>query len=108
MQRDYVNERLRRNDAETYRKAGPRAQSDEENLVLDRYQSVHADKFRTDSQNEKSRADEDFSMVTKPVGEEERQAYKDADYRTKVRVERANTRSGAQVIEPGAVDPSHR
>ena len=108
MQQDYLNERLRRSDAEVYKKAGPRPSGDQDNLLLDRYQSVHADKFRTGAQADKGRGDEDFTLLARPVGEDERQAYKDADYQTRVRVERANYRKASQVIEPGAVDSSHR
>lgn len=52
--------------------------------------------------------DEDFSVVIKPVGDAEREAYKNADYQTRMRIERANTKNQMQIINPGAVNKSHR
>ena len=73
-------------------------------MMLDSYQSVHADKFRQG----RGPTDEDFSMVSRPHGDAEREAYKNAKYQDRVRIERANRSNTSGVINPGAVDSSHR
>ena len=37
--------------------------------------------------------DDDFTMIVKPSGDAEKEAYKNADYQTRMRIERANSKS---------------
>lgn len=106
-----MKERLQRSAAsdpvDVYQKRSVKGQPPlrEENMGLDSYQSVHADKFKPSPG--KGRAEEDFSLVTRPDGDAEREAYKNASYQARLRIERASRRT-SQAIEPGAVDSSHR
>ena len=68
---------------------------------MKKYQPIHGDKYRATGTDE-------YQMLAKPEGEVEERALAQADYQTRLRVERANQYKNQASIDPTMVDKSHK